>query len=227
MLNVCLQCGLYRADKEIDPSGPYAICPECGHKQPFRRLPLLVISGASGTGKSTVCDRLMGRIDEVVLLEADILWQPEYTQPNGGHRRFYETWLRVAKNISQAGRPVALVNAGMGVPENLEECVERRYFAEIHRLALTCGDGELAARLHARPQWRNCGDPAYVQAHVDYNRWFRENGDASNPPIELLDTTGVSIEATAGQVASWIREVLRLPVAQAGPTLRAEANRSS
>ncbi len=28
MMNVCFQCGLYRADKMIDPAGPYAICPE-------------------------------------------------------------------------------------------------------------------------------------------------------------------------------------------------------
>ena len=32
MLNVCVNCGIYRADKIIDPSGPYAICPACDHK---------------------------------------------------------------------------------------------------------------------------------------------------------------------------------------------------
>ena len=46
MFNVCDNCGLYRADKIIDPAGPYAICPECGHKHTFRYLPLLIVAGA-------------------------------------------------------------------------------------------------------------------------------------------------------------------------------------
>jgi hypothetical protein len=37
MLNVCLQCGVYRAEKLIDPIGPFAICPECGYKQRFNQ----------------------------------------------------------------------------------------------------------------------------------------------------------------------------------------------
>lgn len=53
MINVCYNCGIYRADKLIDPSGPFAICPEYGFKHPFRQLPLLVVSGASGAGKSS------------------------------------------------------------------------------------------------------------------------------------------------------------------------------
>ncbi|HJS18435.1 MAG TPA: hypothetical protein VJ785_06790 [Anaerolineales bacterium] len=60
MFNACHQCGLYRADKLIDPSGPYAICPECGYKHAFRQLPLLIVSGTSGAGKSTVCQALSG-----------------------------------------------------------------------------------------------------------------------------------------------------------------------
>jgi hypothetical protein len=209
MQDTCLQCGQWRADKEIDPAGPFAICPECGHRQPFRQLPLLVVTGASGTGKSTVCTQLVGTIDEVVLLDGDLLWQPEYAQPEGDQRRFYETWLRVVKSISQAGRPVVLFGAGLGVPENLERCVQRRFLGPIYRLALTCDPGELEARLRARPQWRNCDDPAYVQAHVDFNRWFLEHADRFDPPIQLLDTTAVPVAETVARVAAWVRKMVR------------------
>src|SRR5262245_24271348 len=61
MTNICFQCGIYRADKIIDPDGPFAICPECGNRRHFERLPLLIVSGASGSGKSTVCQILLGR----------------------------------------------------------------------------------------------------------------------------------------------------------------------
>ena len=75
MMNVCFQCGMYHADKLIDPSGPFAVCPECGYKHPFRQLPLLVVSGASGSGKTTVCQSLLGQVIQAVLLDSDILWR--------------------------------------------------------------------------------------------------------------------------------------------------------
>src|ERR1051325_3653167 len=113
MINVCFQCGMYRADKNIDPSGPFAICPECGYRQRFAYLPLLVISGASGTGKSTICQQLVGKMKEAVLLDTDILWRPEFNTPENNYREFFETWLRMCKNIAQSGRVVALFGAGV------------------------------------------------------------------------------------------------------------------
>lgn len=131
-MNVCFRCGMYRADKVIDPSGPYAICPECGYKHRFLQLPLLIVSGASGAGKSTVCHHLLGRVTQAVLLDSDILWRAEFNKPEANYRDFFETWLRVCRNISQSGRPVVLFGAGVGVPENIEDCVERRYFSKVH-----------------------------------------------------------------------------------------------
>ena len=112
MFNVCHKCGLYRADKVIDPEGPYAICPECGYRHSFRQLPLLMVSGASGAGKSSVCNALLGKVEDAVLLDSDILWRAEFDKPEESYRDFFETWLRLAKNISQAGRPVVLFGAG-------------------------------------------------------------------------------------------------------------------
>lgn len=204
MFNVCHNCGLYRADKIIDPSGPYAICPECGHKHSFRQLPLLIVSGASGAGKSTVCQALIGDLDNVILLDSDILWRPEFNKPKDNYHDFFETWLRMAKNISQSGRPVVLFGAGVGVPDNIEPCVERRYFSAIHYLALVCDDEELAKRLRARPAWRGSSIQAYIDDHIQFNRWFKEQN--RDRPISLLDTTGVSLEITIEQVKAWIRE---------------------
>jgi predicted kinase len=208
MLNVCHQCGMYRADKLIDPTGPFAICPACGYKHQFQQLPLLIVSGASGAGKSTVCQHLLGRVTQAVLLDADILWRPEFNTPETNYQDFFETWLRVCKNISQSGRPVVLCGAGVGVPENLETRIERRYFSEIHYLALTCSDETLSKRLGQRPGWRGTHDPAYVEEHIRFNRWFKEYN--SQPAIQLADTTNASLEETAHQVVSWIHKSARL-----------------
>ena len=45
MMNVCQNCEEYRADKLIDPSRPFAVCPLCGFCQPFQQLPLLDTTG--------------------------------------------------------------------------------------------------------------------------------------------------------------------------------------
>lgn len=204
MMNVCSNCGEYRVEKEIDPAGPYAICPLCGFKHEFRMLPLLMIGGASGVGKTTVCNHMIGTLNDVVILEADILWRPEFNQPEDNYRSFFETWLRMSKNISQGGRPVALFGAGGAVPENVEPCVERRYFSAVHYLALTCDDDVIAERLKSRPAWRKCSDPEFIDAHVKFNRWFKEKASTLEPPVELLDTTGMSVEEASAQVARWI-----------------------
>ncbi len=203
MINVCIQCGLYRADKIIEPKGPYAICPECGHKHLFLQIPLFVVSGASGTGKTTILHYLLGKVDEFVLLDSDILWRAEFDHPEDHYREYFETWLRMCKNIGQSGRPVMIFGSGIGVPENIEPCIERRYFSQIHYLALVCNETELEKRLSSRPEWRGCKSKELIQTQKVFNRWFMENGNKGNPKIELLDTTKESIEETASAILAW------------------------
>lgn len=211
MFNICHQCGLYRADKHIDPVGPRAVCPECGHRHPFLALPLLVVSGASGAGKSTVCNLLVGRVRDAVVLDADILWRPDFNRPEEKYRDFFETWLRMAKNIGQSGRPVVLFGAGIGVPANLESCTERRYFSGIHYLALVCDDDVLAARLQQRPAWRQSYDRPFVEDQLRFNRWFRTvHQEGGQPPMALIDTGALTPDATAHAVTEWIATTIRL-----------------
>ncbi len=206
MMNVCFKCGKYRADKLIDPMGPYAICPECGFRLNFVMSPLFIVSGASGTGKTTICQSLLGQISQIVLLDSDIIWRPEFNTPETQYRDFFETWLRLSKNISQSGRPVALFGAGVGVPENIENCMERRYFSQVYYLALVCLDDTLRERLMSRPTWRGTHDPAYINKQASFNRWFK--GYSDTPPITILDTSLLSIEEASQQVAEWIKEKL-------------------
>ena len=205
MFNVCYRCGEYRADKEIDPAGPSAVCPVCGHRHPFRRLPLLIVGGASGAGKSTVLQALAGTVQQAILLDSDILWCPEFDRPEEGYRRYFEIWLRMAKNLGQSGRPVVVFGAGFGVPGNIEPCVERRYFSRVHYLALTAADEVISARLRARPSWRGSAEPVSLETQLRFNRWYLTEAAHGEPPVELLDTGGRSLEETAAQVAAWIR----------------------
>lgn len=204
MLNVCYNCGAYHADKAIDPSGPYAICPACGYKHRFRQLPMLFVCGPSGAGKSTVLQLLRGRMEECILLEGDILWQPEFIDSDNSHR-FFETWLRMAKNIGQSGRPVVLFLAG-AIPPNVEFCIERRYVAQTHYLSLVCDNEAIVDRLRQRPQWRQSGQQTFIESNIAFNEWLKENGPQQQPAITLLDTTHLSITESAAQTKQWIKE---------------------
>jgi len=207
MLNVCFQCGMYRADKIIDATGSFAICPECGFHHPFHRLPLLIISGASGTGKSTVCNHLISRYQGAVLLDSDILWRDEFNKPENNYRDYFETWLRVCKNINQSGKPVVLFGAGVGVPQNLESCIERRYFSEIHYLALVCSNETLTERLRQRPAWREARGQEWIEEQQRFNQWFiHYNQKNPHPPITILDTSQQLVETIARKVEHWIHE---------------------
>ncbi len=63
MFNVCPQCGQYSDEKTIDPQRPFAICPFCHHPHRFVQLPLFVVTGASGAGKSTIGLNLVRTFD--------------------------------------------------------------------------------------------------------------------------------------------------------------------
>ena len=67
-------------------------------------------------------------------------------------------------------------------------------------------DDRLAARLRQRPAWRNSDKAAYIERHIEFNRWFKERAVEAEPPITLLDTTEVSVVPTAAQVEAWVRE---------------------
>jgi shikimate kinase len=203
MLNICANCGQYRPDKIIDPVGPVAICPECGYRHPFRQLPLFVVAGASGAGKSTVCRRLMQTQTLAVALDDDILWRAEFDTPANGYRDFFETWLRLAANISQAGRPVLLFGGGIGLPANLEPCVYRRYFSVVHYLALVCDDEALTERLTRRPAWRQSAAAEFLTSQHRFNQWFKAYRE-TQPAMTRVDTTRVDEATTARQVLDWV-----------------------
>lgn len=209
MFNVCLNCGEYRADKIIESVGKktFAICPECNHAHEFLQLPLFIVSGPSGAGKSTMVSELSSITKDFVVLESDILWDNRFQSPETKYREYGELWLRMAKNIAQSGKPVIL--CGTAMPDQLEQCVERRYFSKLFYIALICDNNELKKRLQKRPLWRGTSDE-FINEMVSYNNWLKENGETNEPIINVLDTTNVSPDHTAHNILKLVSDECEL-----------------
>ena len=203
---ICAGCGEWAEQPVIRP-GPVLVCAACGHTEPFRRLPLFVLTGPSGTGKSTIGRLLTGRLaDTMVVLEQDILWIDALRDPADDYGAFRRTWLRLVATLNQSGRPVLL--CGTVVPPQFEHRPERPLLGDIHYLALVCDDTVLSTRLRDRPAWREWDEPRIAEM-IDFNHWVKHNAATTTPPMTLLDTTTRTIDQTADEVTVWVTERLR------------------
>lgn len=171
-----------------------------------RRLPLFLVTGASCSGKSTLCQELLDRERDYIVMESDILWNEVYDTPEDGYCAYRETWLELCANISQAGRPVVL--CGCVTPDQLERLSGRSLFTELLYLAVVCEDAALEERMRVG---RGVTDEGWIQSSLSFNRWLREHAAEQDPPIRLLDTTGLSPLEGAALADQWIRS--RLPEA--------------
>jgi broad-specificity NMP kinase len=208
VFNVCPGCGEYTDAKEILLAPTRAVCPQCKYEHAFVSLPLFVITGASGSGKTTAGLELTRTASDFVVLDQDILWNDCFNAPDDDYKLFRNTWLRMAKNIHQAGRSVVLF--GSAIPQQYEACTERRYFSAIHYLALVCSSDELARRLKDRPQWRKSGTEENLQNMLNFNKWLTENADKTDPTMTVLDTSAISLDQTVAAISGWIRSEVRV-----------------
>jgi predicted kinase len=206
MFNVCPACGLVSEEKQVrPPHGVQAelVCQYCGHTHPFLRLPLFAVSGASGTGKSTLALALAQRDRGCLHLESDILWRAEFDRPDQNYRDYRSLWLRLCANIGQGGRPVVLY--GSVTPDQFDQCPERAFLGPIHTLALVCAPEVLAERLRSRPAWRAAGSADFIEKMLRFNAWFLEHAERSQPAMTLFDTTHASLEDTCTALLAWIQ----------------------
>jgi broad-specificity NMP kinase/DNA-directed RNA polymerase subunit RPC12/RpoP len=200
VLYVCAHCG--RWSDQVVVRDDLRICPECGHGRRFRQVALFAVSGASGTGKTAIGNELAAALPEHVVLDKDVLWKQEYEESPKALEAFRRTWLRIAMNIAQGGRSSVLI--GTVLPEHYESQPERRFFSDIHYLALVCRNDELEARLRARPAWRGWDDEK-VERMLTFNTWVIQNAAATTPPMAVLDTTNDSVETSVRAVVRWVR----------------------
>ena len=197
--------GLRRLERLIPAVGEMLRCPHCRHERPFVRPPLLVGTGTSGIGKSTLCARLAGTIPGAVLLDADVHAGDliSVVSPNHDYPAFWRSMMRLAHEIAQNN--VVVVYFSVMLPEQI---VGNRdvlnYFDSVHFLCLTCPPDVLRTRLLGRVE--SGSDTQSLEAEVD--RWTQFNEvltDAARTAdhVRVIDATR-SVGEVEGDVRRWI-----------------------
>lgn len=169
--------------------------------EPDKRLPLFIVSGASGVGKSSACQILFAREKDYIVLESDLLWRDCFDTPQDNYREYRETWMRLCAAVSQIGLPVVL--CGCGLPEQFECCEARKYFTEIHYIAVVCGQQTLEQRMR---EGRGITDEGWLKSSADFNQWLQRHASETEPVVELIDNTLLTAEQTAERIDGWIRK---------------------
>jgi hypothetical protein len=79
-------------------------CPRCGDEQHVPALPLCVVTGASGTGKTTITGPLRDQLPDCEVFEADTILQVAAL----GWDAWRNTWLQLAHEVALNGRVTVL-----------------------------------------------------------------------------------------------------------------------
>jgi hypothetical protein len=190
----CMNCGPSVAVERRD--GAVLRCPRCGDEQQVPDLPLFVVTGASGTGKSTVTGPLRSQLPDCEIFETDALLHVAAL----GLDTWRGTWLRLAHDIALNGRVTVL--AGSLLPSQLESLPGRKLIGPIRFCTLDCPDDVIAERLRSRPSWRGASKETVVAEHQRFAAWLRTHIQP------CYDTSVLSPAETAGQIATWVRQNL-------------------
>ena len=159
-------------------------------RRAFRRLPLLLVGGPAGAGKSTVGAALLGEVREAVIMESDLLWRREFDTPGDATTSTSVCGCVCARTWRRRARPVALFGAGFAVPHNFDAIPECAYFSALHFLALVCDDDVLGAASARGPSWRDTHGRVNRRTRQVQPLAQRERAPTA-PPVTLIDTTGV------------------------------------
>lgn len=160
------------------------------------KLPLFIVTGASGSGKSYVIQdlrRLMPDFD---------IFDPDHLVDFVGHdwEKIRNIWLRVARNIAESGRMTII--CGTMMPWDIEKCADYSLFKHVYYLNLHCNEETREKRLRER-NWPE----EEIQNHLNFaERLLEIAGEAYNPPMPTIDTTETNVTEVASQIKGWVEQ---------------------
>ena len=166
-------------------------------------MKLFIITGACGSGKSTMKDALESILDNTkyACIDCDEVGLNWWDYAGTDHESKYKDDT-LAKAVEMAGGKdmvfVSCINPMDYIScQEIPECIESTYF-----IVLNPEDEEIIKRLKARPAERGFTSDEKIEPHVGFNRWFRKNKGKFNL---YIDNTAQSVDETAKLIEDFIR----------------------
>ena len=198
MLGICQKCGNTQWDKEVQ--GNKIICPKCGNCWTFKKLPVFILTGCSGIGKTTTAQELQRMTEKYVVLDMDFLYNiMNHPQSLDDNYNMIEQALSLSKNINQTGKAVVWTCAG-----NLEKfprVYSARFFSDIKVLALTASPEVIRKRMM---EGRNIEDESWIQGSIDYNEYLRTHNSVEDTKYDKMDCSAETPKEIAEKVLEWL-----------------------
>ena len=183
----------------MKPANGDAVCPRCHRSDPAPREPFLIVTGASGSGKTAVFAPLARQLaGEAAVFDIDSLIDPFAIQADNAPLNWgaiRAAWLSVAAGVAHSGLPTVLL--GPLAPFHFEELEQTRWVRSMHFLLLDCPDAVRRQRLKARPAWRRRD----IEEQTRWGAWLRQNIH------DTVDTSRADLDETVRDVAGWVRSV--------------------
>lgn len=160
------------------------------------KLPLFIVTGASGSGKTYVIKELRKMMPDFDIFDPDNL--VEFI----GHdwENIRNIWLRVARNIAESGRMTII--CGTMMPWDIEKCADFPFFKHVYYLNLHCDEETREKRLRER-KWSE----EEIQNHKNFAKRLLEIADeVYNPPMPIIDTTDTDVTEVASRIKEWVHQ---------------------
>jgi dephospho-CoA kinase len=157
-------------------------------------LPLFIVTGASGSGKTYVVQELRR-----IMSDFDV-FDPDNIVEFIGHdwEKVRNIWLRVARNIAESGRMTII--CGSMMPWDIEKCVDFPYFKHVYYVNLHCNEETRENRLRER-NWSE----EMIQDHKNFAKALLDIADKNfNPHMPTIDTTDTDVTLVASQIKEWV-----------------------
>jgi hypothetical protein len=165
--------------------------------EPNRPL-VVVVTGASGSGKTAILPELQRLLPGVAVLDKDHMWARDWGQA-------YDNFFRMAHALARGGIPLVIV--GTIIPEHFEGygCQEVDT-VDIRWINVHCSDEIREARLRSRPAWRKSSSPGFIEEHRSLARRLLDSELPEGAP--MVDTSSDEIDDSARAVADLVKDAL-------------------
>jgi tRNA uridine 5-carbamoylmethylation protein Kti12 len=166
-----------------------------------QKLPLFIVTGASGVGKTTVMHELRSNLPEFVLFSTD-------TDNFGATARKLEykdrhnLLLHFAHAVAKSGRGTII--CGTFMPWDAEKCDKYNSFSKVCFINLHCDDATRNHRLRNRED-KSMWTEDMLKQHEQFAQWLLDNAEtAYDPPMPTIDTTTTPPSQVADQIKSYV-----------------------